>query len=75
MKLTNKQYDVLKWVLFIVIPALTTLIGGVATLYGHDATQIVTLINLVSTFVGAITGLSNNQYNKDNDTVDDERGK
>lgn len=75
MKLTNKQYDVLKWVLFIVIPALTTLIGGVATLYSHDATQIVTLINLVSAFVGAITGLSSNQYNKDNDTVDDERGK
>ncbi|MCY7731771.1 phage holin [Aerococcus urinaeequi] len=65
MKLTNKQYDVLKWVLFIVIPALTTLIGGVATLYGHDATQIVTLINLVSTFVGVVTGVSNKQYNED----------
>lgn len=65
MKLNNQVYDTLKWVLFVVVPALTTLIGGVATLYGHDATQIVTLINLVSTFIGVVTGVSNRQYNKE----------
>lgn len=65
MKLNNEVYDILKWMLFVVVPALTTLIGGVATLYGHDATQIVTLINLVSTFIGVVTGVSNKQYNKE----------
>lgn len=65
MKLNNKVYDILKWMLFVVVPALTTLIGGVATLYGCDATQIVTLINLVSTFIGVVTGVSNKQYNKE----------
>lgn len=65
MKLNNKVYDILKWMLFVVVPALTTLIGGMATLYGYDATQIVTLINLVSTFIGVVTGVSNKQYNKE----------
>jgi len=65
MKLNNKVYDILKWMLFVVVPALTTLIGSVATLYGYDATQIVTLINLVSTFIGVVTGVSNKQYNKE----------
>lgn len=75
MKLTNKQYDIIKFILFTVVPALTTLIGGLGMLYEFDVTQIVTLIGLVSAFVGAITGLSSSQYNKDNETVDDERGK
>lgn len=65
MKLNNQVYDTLKWVLFVVVPALTTLVGGVATLYGYDATQVVTLINLVSTFVGVVTGVSNANYNKE----------
>jgi hypothetical protein len=65
MKLNNQVYDTLKWVLFVVVPALTTLVGGVATLYGYDATQVVTLINLVSTFVGVVTGVSNANYNRE----------
>lgn len=65
MKLSNKTYDVLKWILFVVVPSLTTLIGGLATLYDFDATQVVTLIGLVSVFIGAVTGVSNKQYNKE----------
>lgn len=73
MRLTNKQYDIIKFILFTVVPALTTLIGGLGMLYEFDVTQIVTLIGLVSAFVGAVTGLSSNKYNKD--TESNERGK
>lgn len=65
MKLSNKQYDIIKFILFTVAPALTTLIGGLGMLYEFDVTKIVTIIGLVSAFVGAITGLSSNQYNKE----------
>ncbi len=75
MKLTNKQYDIIKFILFTVVPALTTLIGGLGMLYEFDVTQIVTLIGLVSAFVGAVTGLSSSQYNKDNEDESNERGK
>lgn len=66
MILNNKVYDVLKWILTIVVPAAITLICGLGKLYGYDVTNIVTLIALISTFLGAITGISNiNYYNKE----------
>lgn len=67
MKLTNNQYDIIKFILFTVAPALTTLIGGLGMLYDFDVTKIVTLIGIVSAFVGTITGLSSNQYNKEDE--------
>lgn len=67
MKLNNKTYDVLKWTLFIFVPALIGLIGGLAELYNYDAQTIMTVISLVATFVGAITGISNHNYKKELD--------
>lgn len=67
MKLNNKTYDVLKWTLFILVPALIALIGTIAELYGFDAQTIITVISAIATFVGAITGISNKQYNKEED--------
>lgn len=65
MILNDKVYNILKWLLIIVVPASITLIGGIGTLYGYDTTKIITIISLVSTFIGAITGISNNNYYKD----------
>jgi putative effector of murein hydrolase LrgA (UPF0299 family) len=65
MKLNNKTYDVLKWALFIFVPALIALIGTLAELYGYDAQTLITVISAIATFVGAITGISNRKYNKE----------
>lgn len=64
MKLPNKVYDVLKWVLMILIPATITLITTLGTIYMWDTEVIVLTISAVATFFGAITGISSINYNK-----------
>lgn len=64
MILNDKVYQTLKWALLTVVPALITLISGLGTIYGYDTTQITAVIGLVSTFVGAVVGISNSNYKK-----------
>lgn len=65
MKMTNKIYDVLKYIALIVLPAIGTLYFAVAGIwdlpYGE---QIVGTITAVDTFLGALLGLSAYKYNK-----------
>ena len=68
MVLSDKVYKTLKWALLTVVPALITLISGLGTIYGYDTTQITAVIGLVSTFVGAVVGISNSNYNKKEST-------
>ena len=63
MKLNNKTYDVMKWIVWVFLPALTLLIGGLGELYGWaDANVYTTVLALVTTFLGTITGVSNKKY-------------
>lgn len=64
--LTNKTYDVLKYLAITVVPALATLVGTVGVALGYqDVTGIVvTIITAVGTFIGALVGLSSVNYNK-----------
>ncbi|MEY8292679.1 phage holin [Carnobacteriaceae bacterium 52-44] len=65
MKLNNKIYDVGKWIVLILLPALAVLINGLGELYGWVSTPtIVTTINLVTVFLGSILQVSSNKYNK-----------
>ena len=64
MVLSDKVYKTLKWALLTVVPALITLISGLGTIYGYDTTQITAVSGVVSTFVGAVVGISNSNYNK-----------
>lgn len=58
--LSDSVYRVLKWVGLIVLPALATLLGAVGTAWGWPhLTAIVSTITAVSTFVGALIGVSN----------------
>lgn len=65
MKMTNKIYDVLKYVALIVLPAIGTLYFAVAGIwdlpYGE---QIVGTVTAVDTFLGALLGLSAYKYSK-----------
>ena len=65
MKLNNKIYDIGKWIVLILLPALAVLINGLGELYGWVSTPtIVTTLNLVTVFLGSILQVSSNKYNK-----------
>ena len=65
MKMSNKVYDVLKWIAMYFLPAIGTLyfaLSGIWNLpYGE---QVVGTITAVDTFLGVILGISNAQYNR-----------
>ena len=68
MKLSNKVYDVLKFIAQIVLPALGTLYFALAKIWGFPyAAEIVGTISAVDAFLGAILGISTAQYNKQNE--------
>ena len=62
--MSNKVYDILKWVLLVAVAPTIALITGLGELYGFDTTLIVGTISLVATFLGALLGVSNVKYNK-----------
>ena len=65
MVLDNKIYDILKWIALIVLPALGTLYFGLAKIWGLPfGEEIVGTITVVDTFLGALLGVSTNNYNK-----------
>ena len=66
MKMSNKVYDVLKFVAQILLPAIGTLYFALARIWDLPlAEQIVGTITAVDCFLGAILGISTMQYNKE----------
>lgn len=66
--LSNKTYDVLKFIAQIVLPALGTLYFALSSIWGLPyGEQIVGTITAVDAFLGALLGVSTVQYNKNND--------
>lgn len=65
MKMSNKVYDILKWLTLIGLPALSTLYFLLSGVWGFPYTeQVIGTIAAVTTFLGAILGISTSQYNK-----------
>lgn len=65
MKLSNSNYDVLKWIAQILLPALGTLYFALSKIWGFPyATEVVGTIAAVDTFLGALLGISSINYNK-----------
>lgn len=63
MKLTNKQYDVLKWVAQIVLPAVGTLYFALSGIWGLPyGEQIVGTITAVDVALGTLLGISSSKY-------------
>jgi hypothetical protein len=66
MKMSNKVYDVLKFIAQILLPALGTLYFALAKIWGFPyAAEIVGTISAVDAFLGALLGISTMQYNKE----------
>lgn len=65
MKMTNKVYDILKWVAMYLLPALGTLYFALAGIWGFPyGEEIVGTLTAVDTFLGVLLGISKAQYNK-----------
>lgn len=64
VKLPDKVYDVLKWIVCIVIPALTTAYVGLSMIWGWPyADKIAKTSAVVCTLLGALLGISTINYN------------
>lgn len=64
--LSNKQYDILKWIALILLPAIGAAYFALAGIWGFPyGEQIVGTITVIDTFLGAILGISSHQYNKE----------
>lgn len=67
MKLSNKAYDVLKWIAQVVLPAVGTLYAALSGIWGFPyGEEIVGTILAVDTFLGVVLGISTAKYNKTN---------
>ena len=63
--MSNKVWDVLKWVAIILLPALAKLVESSFNLWGIPyGTQIASQIIYIQVFLGAILCVSDIQYNK-----------
>ena len=65
MKMSNKLYNILKWIAQIFLPAVGTLYFGLSGIWGFPyAEQVVGTITVVDTFLGVLLGISTYNYNK-----------
>ena len=64
--MSNKVYDILKYIALIVLPAIGTLYFAIAGIWGLPyGEQIVGTITAVDTFLGALLGIANSKYKKE----------
>ena len=65
MIINNKVYDVLKWITLVALPAITALWLTLANIWGFPyAEAIGATIAAITTFLGALLGVSSLQYKR-----------
>lgn len=68
MNMSNKQYDILKWIAQYLLPAAGTLYFALASIWGLPyGEQIVGTITAIDAFLGVILGISAGSYNAGGD--------
>lgn len=66
--MSNRVYDILKYIAQIVLPALGALYFALSAIWGFPyGEQIVGTITAIDAFLGALLGISTAQYKKKND--------
>lgn len=64
--LSNRTYDILKYLTIVVLPAFGALYAGLSQIWSLPyAAEIPATITVICTFLGAILCISTAQYNKD----------
>lgn len=67
--MSDKLYNVLKYIALIALPAVGTLYAALAGIWGFPyGEQVVGTITAVDTFMGVLLGISTASYNKKNAT-------
>ena len=72
--MSNKMYDVLKWLCLIAIPAVTTFLTTCLPIWGVAEgvqTVILTTLPACGTLIGALIAVSTAQYNKKEKTEEE----
>ena len=70
--MSSKIYDILKWVAIIGLPAAATLVGDVFPIWNLPyGAEISSTISHVSVFLGACLMISNMQYKKQQQELND----
>lgn len=65
MKMSNKTYDVLKWVSLVALPAVIAFYGVVGATCNIPYTeQVLTIAVAFNTMLGALLGISTAKYKK-----------
>ena len=73
MKMSNKVYDILKFIAQIVLPALATLWAALGKIWGWPlVAEITATICAVDAFLGALLQISTNKYNAEQQTEEQE---
>ena len=63
--MSNKVYDILKWIALFLLPAIGTLYFALAGIWGFPyGEQVVGTITALDTFLGVVLGISTARYNK-----------
>ena len=71
----NKVYDIFKWIALIALPATATLWFTVAKIWGLPyIAEITGTLVAIDTFIGALIGVSNIQYQLKEGTEDEQLG-
>ena len=71
--MSNKVYDILKYIAQIVLPALGTFYFAIAKIWGFPyASEIVGTISAVDALLGALLKISTDNYNQELQPPDEE---
>ena len=69
--MSNKIYDILKWIAIIGLSALGSLYSGLALIWDLPyANEIPKTLDVIGTFLGVILGISHYNYTKAKDNSD-----
>lgn len=66
MKLTTEQYNIVKQILTIGVPGVSTLIVTLGGLYGFPTDVAVGTLTALATFAGVVLQIISNNYDKEN---------
>lgn len=74
--MSNKTYDLLKWIALVFLPAFTTFYGVVGTTFAIPYTQeVLTILVAFDTFLGTLLGVNSAKYKSKNNIDDSDDGK
>ena len=67
MKMSNKVYDILKWIALIALDAVGLFYNTIAAIWSLPlGDEILATCTAISVLIGALIGISSAQYNKSN---------